>query len=222
MKCLILKLLETIEDDLKSCFSLKSFDPHSNINTFKTWINSLLDEMLTEQRETRVSWNPSKVIEKLGRKIDNEESLSFWAAKNRIPVFCPAFTESGLLAEILYSHSIENPGLVIDILDDLRRINLMAMKAQSSGIIAIGAGIPKHHICKANCIRDGADYAVYVNNAQEFDGSDSGAEPDESVACGKIKTQANPVKIHGDPSLVFPLLVGETFVKNLQMRRNFL
>lgn len=32
------------------------------------------------------------------------------------------------------------------------------------------AGLPKHHVCNANLMRNGADYAVYINTAQEFDG----------------------------------------------------
>lgn len=49
-----------------------------------------------------------------------------------------------------------------------------------------------------NCFvtqRDGADYAVYVNTAQEFDGCDSGASPDEAVSWGKISADARPVKV---------------------------
>lgn len=43
--------------------------------------------------------------------------------------------------------------------------------------------------------RQGADFAVYVNTAQESDGSDSGARPDEAVTWGKIKAEAKPVKV---------------------------
>ena len=39
---------------------------------------------------------------------------------------------------------------------------------------------------------NGADYCVFVNTAHEFDGSDSGARPDEAITCGKIN---NPVKV---------------------------
>ncbi len=35
-----------------------------------------------------------------------------------------------------------------------------------------------------------------VNTAQEFDGSDSGARPDEAVSWGKIKPTATPVKVY--------------------------
>ena len=43
--------------------------------------------------------------------------------------------------------------------------------------------------------RNGADFSVFVNTGQEFDGSDSGARPDEAVSWGKIKMTATPVKV---------------------------
>lgn len=61
--------------------------------------------------------------------------------------------------------------------------------------------------------RNGADYSVFINTGQEFDGSDSGARPDEAVSWGKIKTTAQPVKLYCDATLAFPLLVAETFAK---------
>jgi len=36
---------------------------------------------------------------------------------------------------------------------------------------------------------------VFVNTGQEFDGSDSGARPDEAVSWGKIKMTASPIKV---------------------------
>ena len=43
--------------------------------------------------------------------------------------------------------------------------------------------------------RNGADFSVYVNTGQEFDGSDAGARPDEAVSWGKIRVDAKPVKV---------------------------
>ena len=43
--------------------------------------------------------------------------------------------------------------------------------------------------------RNGANHAVFVNTGQEFDGSDSGAKPDEAVSWGKIRADAKPVKV---------------------------
>merc|ERR1711934_261231 len=69
----------------------------------------------------------------------------------------------------------------------------------------------EHHICNANLMRNGADFSLFVNTASEFDGSDSGARPDEAISWGKIRKDATPVKIYGETTLIFPLLVAETF-----------
>ena len=39
-------------------------------------------------------------------------------------------------------------------------------------------------------MRNGAEFSVFINTGQEFDGSDSGASPDEAVSWGKIKIDA--------------------------------
>ena len=77
----------------------------------------------------------------------------------------------------------------------------------------MGTGIVKHSILNAHLYRNGADYAVFINNSQEFDGSDAGAEPDEAVSWGKLKANAKSIKIFGDATIIFPLLVAETFAK---------
>lgn len=183
--------------------------PNNNYCKFENWVMPILDKMLEEQN---IAWTPSKIIERLGLEINDEQSICYWAAKNKIPIFCPALTD-GSLGDMMYFHSFRNPGLIIDILKDLRRLNTMAVKAANSGMIIIGGGVIKHHICNANLMRNGADYAVYLNTASEYDGSDSGARPDEAVSWGKIRADASPVKIYGDATLIFPLLVGETFAK---------
>lgn len=63
-------------------------------------------------------------------------------------------------------------------------------------------------------------YPILVFDAsQEFDGSDSGASPDEAVSWGKIKVDAKPVKVSSDATLVFPLIVSQTFLKELKLRK---
>ena len=44
-------------------------------------------------------------------------------------------------------------------------------------------------------MRNGADYSLFINTGQEFDGSDTGAKPDEAVSWGKVKpTNQNRAK----------------------------
>lgn len=43
-------------------------------------------------------------------------------------------------------------------------------------------------------MRNGADFSVFINTGQEFDGSDSGARPDEAISWGKIKVSCYTVR----------------------------
>lgn len=174
----------------------------------------ILDQMLKEQKEQGTVWTPSKMIARLGREINDERSVYYWAQRNGIPVFCPAITD-GSIGDMIFFHTFRNPGLVLDIVQDIRAINSLAMEAKCTGMVILGAGVIKHHICNANLMRNGADFALYVNTAQEFDGSDAGARPDEAVSWGKIRPGASSVKVYADATLVFPLIVSQSFAKHV-------
>jgi deoxyhypusine synthase len=177
------------------------FVPNSNYCAFEDWIVPILDTMLEEQEASKKTeepfhWTPSKIIARLGKEINDERSVYYWAWKNDIPVFCPALTD-GSLGDMLYFHTFKaSPEQIrVDIVEDIRKINTMAVRAKRAGMIVLGGGIVKHHIANACLMRNGAESAVYVNTGQEFDGSDAGARPDEAVSWGKIKPDAENVKV---------------------------
>lgn len=116
---------------------------------------------------------------------------------------------------MLYFHSYKRPGFTLDIVSDIRRLNDLAVRSHCTGQIILGGGLVKHHTNNANLMRNGADYSVYINTGHEYDGSDSGASPDEAISWGKIRMTAQPVKITADATLVFPWLVAATFAKNV-------
>lgn len=188
--------------------------PNDNYCLFEDWVTPILDKMVDEQNaDSEVNWTPSKIINRLGKEINNEESVYYWCWKNDIPVYSPALTD-GSLGDMLYFHSYKKNGLKVDILEDLRNLNNMPVRSCNTGVIILGGGLIKHHVLNANLMRNGADYSVFINTASEFDGSDAGASPDEAVSWGKIKREAKPVKIFSEATLVFPLLVAQTFAKN--------
>ncbi|DAZ93447.1 TPA: LOW QUALITY PROTEIN: hypothetical protein N0F65_003144, partial [Lagenidium giganteum] len=181
---------------------------------FEDWINPILDAMLEEQQTQGVVWSPSKMIHRLGKEINNEESVYYWCYKHNIPVFCPALTD-GSIGDMIYFHSYRKEGLILDIASDIRRINDLAIRAPGkTGVIILGGGVVKHHILNANLMRNGADHAVFINTGQEFDGSDGGARPDEAISWGKLRLGSQPVK--AEATLVFPLIVAATFAKDFK------
>lgn len=216
--------------------------PNKNYCKFEDWMSPIIEKMHDEQDKAHVQWakdvakavgegsikggglddlperfvwTPSKIIERLGHEINDESSVLYWAAKNGIPVFCPALTD-GSVGDMLYFHSYKRKGFILDINEDIRRINDLAIQSHASGQIILGGGLVKHHTCNANLMRNGANYSVYINTGQEFDGSDSGASPDEAISWGKIRLDAKPVKVTCDATIVWPLIVSQTFAKEVE------
>ena len=150
--------------------------------------------------------------------MQNEESIYYWCWKNNIPVYSPAFTD-GALGDIVYFESWRESGFIIDLVQDIRALNDSALRAKKSGMIILGGGVIKHHICNANLMRNGANFSVFINTACDFDGSDAGARPDEAVSWGKIAADAEPVKVYAEVSLVLPILIGESFVRNFALAK---
>lgn len=193
--------------------------PNNNYCMFQDWLIPILNDAMKIQEEQKTFFTPSTLIKLLGERIDNEDSICYWAARNNIPIFCPAITD-GAIGDVIFFHSYKTPGFVLDLVEDIRRINKSAITAPCSGMIILGGGVIKHHIANANLMRNGADFAVYINTANEFDGSDAGASTDEAVSWGKIKTNARRSKVCAEASLVFPLLVAQTFAKHRNLYRS--
>jgi len=180
--------------------------------------------MHQEQKESNNTkfFTPSEIIMRCGKKLADsnhpkkEESIYYWCYKNNIPVLCPAITD-GALGDVMYFDSYREPGFVCDIVRDLKVINDIGMNAKKSAQIIIGGGVVKHHINNANLMRNGADFSVLINTAQEFDGSDAGARPDEAVSWGKIAVGAKSVKVYAEASIVWPIIMTETFARHFDI-----
>lgn len=191
--------------------------PNDNYVHFEAWIMPILEAMWQEQQNDKTVWTPSSFIDRLGKEINNEDSIYYWAHKNEIPVFCPAITD-GSIGDMLTMFSFQREGFIVDVVSDARKINMLALSAKHIGQFVLGGGVPKHHIFNASLFGNGASRSVIVSTAQEFDGCDSGARPDEAKSWGKIKRDATPVKVHGDATILLPLLVSQTFAKHFVPR----
>jgi len=192
------------------------YAPNNRYVEFEKFIQPILEEVYKEQKKTGKASTPSELIWKMGEKINNKESIYYWAWKNKIKVYCPTVLD-GALGDNVYFFKFKHPDFVLDIAEDVKSFNDLTIGLRKSGLMILGSGVVKHSILNANMLRNGADYAVYINAAQEFDGSDSGARPDEAVSWGKIKPQnknsqeKNSVKVYADATLVFPLIVQGAF-----------
>ena len=128
---------------------------------FEAFTLPLIKKMYEEQKEKGTIFTPSSFINRYGQEINNEDSVYYWCWKNDIPVFCPGITD-GAVGDSFYKFNFYQPGFIIDVVADVYKINNLAVNAAHSGMILLGGGTAKHHVCNANAMRHGADYAVYT------------------------------------------------------------
>ena len=107
----------------------------------------------------------------------------------------------------MYKH----PDFKMDIAEDIHKLNEYTITRKKTGIILLGGGIMKHHILNTNLMRNGAEYGVYINSGEEWDGADSHARPAEGVSWGKVNAIGESIKVFGDATILFPLIVAKTF-----------
>ncbi|KAL6122256.1 hypothetical protein NUSPORA_00723 [Nucleospora cyclopteri] len=189
---------------------------NENYFEFEKFMKEFVEEFLNEESDdlTKVKddYNnkytvitPSQIINRLGKKINNEESVLYWCYKNKIPVYSTAITD-GSLGDMLSFHS-RSEEIKLDILKDTRKMSFECFSGRENGAIIIGSGLVKHMIFNANLFNNGLEYCVLVNTAVEYDASDSGASISESYSWGKVKPDGNCIKVQGEASLILPWLI---------------
>ncbi|RQG94177.1 deoxyhypusine synthase [Natrarchaeobius chitinivorans] len=177
------------------------------------WLEEYLYDFFDDFFAEESIRTPSAFARELGETLSDEDSVLKQAADNDVPVYCPALTDAEVGNFLYYWRQANDGDVGIEILDDYERLIEDGMLADTTGLIAVGGGVPKHHAIMTNLFRGGADYAIYISTGMEGDGSLSGAPPNEAVSWGKIKAEngTNYTQIEAEATLVFPLLVAEAF-----------
>lgn len=186
---------------------------NNNYCEFEDFMMPFLEGLYQEQVKTGKIWTAHEIIWKLGEAINDESSVCYWAWKNGIPIYCPALLD-GSFGDMVYFFKSKHDDFKIDLVEETKQLNDSTTGLEKSGVIILGAGLIKHAILNAHLYRNGADYAVYINNAQEFDGSDAGALPEEAISWGKLTPEVKSVKVYGDATIFFPLIMAECFAKS--------
>ncbi len=181
------------------------FVPNDRYIELENILQPFFGKMLEKQKVLGRMLSPSEIVFELGKLVDDENSILYWATKNNIPIYCPAITDGAFGLQTFFFKQ-DHAEFGIDVTADMKRLSETVLSAEKTGGIILGGSVPKHHIIGMNIVRDGLDYAVYVSTGMEGDGSLSGARTKEAISWGKIKEDANHIFVEGDATIIFPLL----------------
>ena len=173
-----------------------------------------IQPILAELYKIKQKWSTKDLVWEFGKRLEKEkkrdESIIYWAWKNKIPVFIPGITD-GAFGSQIWMYYQEHRDFIIDLLKDEQDISDVIFDAKKSGALVIGGGISKHHTIWWNQFKGGLDYTVYITTAVEYDGSLSGAQTREAISWGKIKEKADNLTIEGDATVLLPIMINALF-----------
>jgi len=173
-----------------------------------------MQPILADIYKTKQKWSTKDLIWEFGKRLEKEknceESIIYWAWKNKIPIYVPGITD-GAFGSQIWMYYQEHRDFTIDLLKDEQDLSDTVFGAKKSGALIIGGGISKHHTIWWSQFKGGLDHAVYITTAVEYDGSLSGAQTREAISWGKIKEKADNVTIDGDATVLLPFMISALF-----------
>ncbi|MBT3297445.1 deoxyhypusine synthase family protein [archaeon] len=164
------------------------------------WMNPVLTKLYQKQKR----WTPSKLFKEIGLLLEDDSSILYQAAKNDVPIFCPAITD-GSFGFHLYLFQQKHKDFIVDVVADFGNILFTSNHDEKKAVISLGGSISKHHAILSTLLNGGASYAVYMTTAHKTSGSMSGATTNEAKSWGKVKDESDVATVHGDVTITFPL-----------------
>jgi deoxyhypusine synthase len=168
----------------------------------------------------------------LGRELSEiatEDGILTSAYKAKIPIYCPAITDSPIGVGIAASRIDRKNPFQFDVISDVVEMAQIVAKSANTGTVLFGGGTPKNFIQQAGQTAQtikanvrGHKYAVQVVTAGPQYGGISGGHVEEGNSWGKAPRDADRITVNVDATIAMPLLVtalSQTGTKVLKQRR---
>ena len=104
--------------------------------------------IIKKAAEAKKEYSTSELISFIGESIKDEpkaeESITYWAWKNNIPIIIPGFTDGSFGSQI-WMYTQKDRDFKINLIDDENFLAGIVMKSKKLGALMLGGGISKHH-----------------------------------------------------------------------------
>ncbi len=126
--------------------------------------------------------------------------------ENKIPVFCPAISDSGI-GLMIWGRLVKGKKINVNAFEDIKEIMDIAWTAKKTGVIYLGGGVPKNYIQQAMQLTKGASYGLQVTMDRPEHGGSSGAELKEGISWGKLDPKGSYTDLICDVTIALPIIV---------------
>ena len=126
--------------------------------------------------------------------------------ENKIPIFCPAISDSGI-GLMIWGQIAKGKDIETSAFEDLKEIIDIAWTAKKAGVIYFCGGVPKNYIQQAiQFAPKSASYGVQITMDRPELGGSSGAELKEGISWGKMNPKVKFVDLICDATIAMPII----------------
>ena len=167
------------------------------------------------------NYSSSEFLHLFGRELSENgiESIIATAYKSKVPVFCPAIVDSGYGVAFIFNRKKygEKFRINIDQMKDFEQLVEIKARAENSGVIYIGGGVPKDLIqltSVAISLTETGEgekafphkYAIQITTDSPQWGGLSGCTFEEAISWGKESSQGKNIQCYCDATIALPLI----------------
>jgi deoxyhypusine synthase len=146
--------------------------------------------------------------------VAQEEGILTAAAKQGVPIYCPAFGDSVHGLAVAEGRLRTGRRIMFDIIGDVLEMTHLSLTANKTGVIYIGGGTPKNYIQQCGVAgylfgrqRPGHSYGIQITMDQPQWGGLSGCTFEEAMSWRKIAPEAQFVTVNVEATVALPLIV---------------
>lgn len=139
-------------------------------------------------------------------KLTPKKSICRACFEKKIPLFCPAISDSGI-GLMIWGQLAKGKKIDTNVFEDLKEIIDIAWTAKKCGVVYFGGGVPKNYIQQAMQLAPkSASYGVQITMDRPEPGGSSGAELKEGISWGKLNPKAKFVDLICDATIAMPII----------------
>ena len=174
-----------------------SYMPNKAYEKLEDFIESIIDELSKAKTVKEFLW----VI----GKHASQNSILNSCYKNKIPIFCPAISDSGI-GLMIWGQLNKGKTINVNAFSDLNEIIDIAWTSKKNGIFYIGGGTPKNYIQQAMQFSKGAVYGIQITTDRPEFGGSSGAQLKEGISWGKMSPKGQYADVICDATIALPII----------------
>lgn len=207
-------------------------DPSSSEHLQPTALSEMEHEAIRQEltKSTKDATSITTLLDaevaRVGFERTRSQSLVCCCARNNIPIYCPALTD-GSMGDMICFYSFNKKGFVCDPCVDYKcLIDVEALSGSDPSIeehhilvLALGAGLPRNHalhltphtgtyVSEEKTVINVRRTVIQIVTSLDIDGCNSGAQLRDDLQEGLVAPGDRLIRVHGDASLLLPLMIG--------------